>query len=112
MPQLDEHDVALHALRITGTGLEQSLEMQHVLEKNLKTLPEVSHVFAKIGTPEIATDPMPPNIADTYLILKPKSEWPNPNKTKSDFIRELRETISQVPGNNYEITQPIEMRIQ
>lgn len=110
MPQLDEHDVALHALRITGTGLEQSLEMQHLLEKNLKTLPEVSHVFAKIGTPEIATDPMPPNIADTYLILKPKSEWPNPNKTKSDFIRELRETISQVPGNNYEITQPIEMR--
>lgn len=110
MPQLDEHDIALHSLRITGTGLQQSVEMQHVLEKNIKKLPEVKYVFAKIGTPEVATDPMPPNIADTYLILKPKSEWPNPNKTKAEFISDLRQTITQVPGNNYEITQPIEMR--
>lgn len=110
MPQLDEHDIALHSLRITGTGLDQSVQMQHVLEKNIKQLPEVKYVFAKIGTPEVATDPMPPNIADTYLILKPKSEWPDPNKTKAQLIRELRETITQVPGNNYEITQPIEMR--
>lgn len=110
MPQLDEHDIALHALRITGTGLDQAVEMQHILEKNIKKLPEVNYVFAKIGTPEVATDPMPPNVADTYLILKPRSEWPDPNKTKAEFIRELRETITQVPGNNYEITQPIEMR--
>ncbi len=110
MPQLDEYDIALHALRVTGTGLDQSVEMQHVLEKNIKKLPEVKYIFAKIGTPEVATDPMPPNIADTYLILNPKSEWPDPNKTKAEFIRELRETITQVPGNNYEITQPIEMR--
>lgn len=110
MPQLDEHDIALHALRITGTGLDQAVEMQHILEKNIKKLPEVNYVFAKTGTPEVATDPMPPNVADTYLILKPRSEWPDPNKTKAEFIRELRETITQVPGNNYEITQPIEMR--
>ena len=110
MPKLDEHDIALHALRITGTGLDQSVLMQHQLEKNIKQLPEVDNVFAKIGTPEIATDPMPPNIADTFLILKPKSEWPNPQKSKKQLINELRQIINEVPGSNYEITQPIEMR--
>ena len=110
MPKLDEHDIALHALRITGTGLDQSVLMQHQLEKNIKQMPEVDNVFAKIGTPEIATDPMPPNIADTFLILKPKSEWPNPQKSKKQLINELRQIINEVPGSNYEITQPIEMR--
>ena len=110
MPKLDEHDIALHALRITGTGLDQSVSMQHLLEKNIQQLPEVKHVFSKIGTPEIATDPMPPNVADTFVMLKPLSEWPDPEKPKSQLIAELREIITQVPGNNYEITQPIEMR--
>ena len=110
MPKLDEHDIALHALRVTGTGIEQSVAMQHVLEKNIKQLSEVKYVFSKIGTPEIATDPMPPNVADTFLILKPQDEWENPSKTKQQFINELRVLIEAVPGNAYEITQPIEMR--
>lgn len=110
MPKLDERDIALHALRVTGTGIEQSVSMQHLLEQNIKQLPEIQYVFSKIGTPDIATDPMPPNIADTFLILKPRSDWPDPEKSKQMLIHELRQIIMEVPGNNYEITQPIEMR--
>lgn len=110
LPQLDEHDIALHALRIPGTSLEQSVEMQNILEQEIKRLPEVAHVFSKIGTPEVATDPMPPNVADTFVILKEQNEWPDPEKTKDEFLSDLRETAEAVPGNNYEFTQPIEMR--
>lgn len=110
LPQLDEHDIALHALRIPGTSLEQSIEMQQQLESVIREFGEVQHVFAKIGTPEVATDPMPPNVADTFLILKPRSEWPDPDKSKAQLIDELRTAVEAVPGNKYELTQPIEMR--
>lgn len=110
LPQLDEHDVALHALRIPGTSLEQSIDMQQQLENVISEFGEVQHVFAKIGTPEVATDPMPPNVADTFLILKPKDQWPNPGKSKEIFMAELRTAVEAVPGNKYEFTQPIEMR--
>ena len=110
LPQLDEHDMALHALRIPGTSLEQSVAMQQQLEQVISEFGEVQHVFAKIGTPEVATDPMPPNVADTFLILKPKKEWPNPDKSKAQFVAELRAAVEAVPGNKYEFTQPIEMR--
>ena len=110
LPQLDEHDIALHALRIPGTSLNQSVAMQKLLESEIAQLPEVQHVFSKIGTPEVATDPMPPNVADTYLILKPQNQWPDTGKSKEVFVAELRELVEAVPGNNYEFTQPIEMR--
>ncbi len=110
LPQLDEHDMALHALRIPGTSLEQSVAMQQQLEQVISEFGEVQHVFAKIGTPEVATDPMPPNVADTFLILKPKNQWPNPDKSKAQFVAELRTAVEAVPGNKYEFTQPIEMR--
>ncbi|AQS36161.1 heavy metal efflux pump, cobalt-zinc-cadmium [Shewanella psychrophila] len=110
LPKLDEGDIALHAMRITGTGLEQSIDMQKKLELIIGELDEVERVFSKIGTPEVATDPMPPSVADTILIIKPRSEWADPSKTKEAFIDELRHHIEQVPGNNYEFTQPIEMR--
>ena len=110
LPQLDEYDMALHALRIPGTSLEQSVAMQQQLEQVISEFGEVQHVFAKIGTPEVATDPMPPNVADTFLILKPKKEWPNPDKSKAQFVAELRTAVEAVPGNKYEFTQPIEMR--
>ncbi len=110
LPQLDEHDIALHALRIPGTGLEQSVSMQIQLGNEIRKLPEIERVFAKIGTPEIATDPMPPNVADTFLILKPRKRWPDPDKTKQQFLSELRAVVEAVPGNKYEFTQPIEMR--
>lgn len=110
LPQLDEHDIAMHAMRIPGTSLEQSVAMQKILEKEIETLPEVDRIFSKIGTPEVATDPMPPNVADTFIMMKERDQWPDPTKTKQQFINELRELSESVPGNNYEFTQPIEMR--
>jgi len=110
LPTLNERDIAVHALRVTGTSLSQAIRMQDVLESKIKELPEVKTVFAKIGTPDIATDPMPPNVADVFVIVKPRSQWANPKLPKSEFIRRLEEKLAQVPGNQYEITQPIEMR--
>lgn len=110
MPSLDEGDIALHALRIPGTSLTQAIEMQSVLEARLKAFPEVDKVLAKIGTAEIATDPMPPSVADTYVMLKPRSQWPDPRKSKAHLVRELEAAAKSIPGNNYEFTQPIQMR--
>jgi len=110
IPQLNEGDIALHAMRIPGTGLEQAVEMQEILEQRIKSFPEVDKVFARIGTAEVATDPMPPNVADNFVILKPRSEWPDPSKTKDEFVEELEASLEQLPGNNYEFTQPIQMR--
>ncbi|HET8817634.1 MAG TPA: CusA/CzcA family heavy metal efflux RND transporter [Pseudidiomarina sp.] len=110
LPQLDEGDLALHALRIPGTGLQQSVDMQLQLEEVIAEFDEVKRVFSKIGTPDVATDPMPPSVADTFVILKPKSEWADAEKTKDEFVAELREAVEQIPGNKYEFTQPIEMR--
>ncbi|EGL55391.1 putative silver efflux pump [Methylophaga aminisulfidivorans MP] len=110
IPQLNEGDIALHALRTTGTSLQQSIDMQEVLEQRLKQFPQVDKVYAKIGTPEVATDPMPPNVADTFLILKPRKDWPNPALPKSALIKQIETAAKDLPGNNYEFTQPIEMR--
>jgi len=110
MPSLDEGDIALHALRVPGTSLSQAIEMQSVLEARLMAFPEVNKVFAKIGTAEIATDPMPPSVADTYVMLKPRDQWPDPRKTKVQLVREMEVAAKAIPGNNYEFTQPIQMR--
>jgi cobalt-zinc-cadmium resistance protein CzcA len=110
IPSLDEGDVALHALRIPGTSLSQAIEMQHTLEERLQKFPEVKHVFAKLGTAEVATDPMPPSVADGYVILKPRAEWPNPKKPKAELVSEMETAVMKLPGNNYEFTQPIQMR--
>lgn len=110
VPQLNEGDIALHAMRIPGTGLEQSVEMQLALEERIKSFREVDKVFARIGTPEVATDPMPPNVADNFVILKPRSEWPDPSKSKQALVHEIEESLEELPGNNYEFTQPIQMR--
>ena len=110
IPSLDEGDVALHALRIPGTSLTQAIEMQYALEREIKKIPEVKTILAKIGTAEIATDPVPPNVADNYVMLKPRSEWPNPNKEKADVVAEIERVSKGVYGNNYEFTQPIQMR--
>jgi cobalt-zinc-cadmium resistance protein CzcA len=110
IPSLDEGDLAVHALRIPGTSLSQAVEMQNVLEKKIKEFSEVENVFAKIGTAEIATDPMPPSVADTFVMLKPRSAWPNPHRSKADLVQEIEEHLKKIPGNNYEFTQPIQMR--
>lgn len=111
IPNLDEGDIALHAMRIPGTSLSQAVTMQATLEKRLKEeFPEIREVFGKIGTAEVATDPMPPSVADTFVMLKPRKEWPNTSKTKKDLVKEMEEVAKTVPGNNYEFTQPIQMR--
>ena len=110
VPQLNEGDIALHAMRIPGTGLEQAVEMQEMLEQRIKTFPEVEKVFARIGTAEVATDPMPPNVADNFVILKPREQWPDPDKTKQTLVEEIEASLQDLPGNNYEFTQPIQMR--
>ncbi|MFT4570296.1 MAG: cobalt-zinc-cadmium resistance protein CzcA [Hyphomicrobiaceae bacterium] len=110
IPSLDEGDIALHAMRIPGTSLTQSVEMQHAIEARLIEFPEVLRTFGKIGTPEIATDPMPPSLTDGFVILKPRDQWPNPRKPKAQLVIEIEEALAEVPGNNYEFTQPIEMR--
>ena len=86
IPSLNEGDIALHALRIPGTSLSQAIQMQTALEKRVKAFPEVDRVFAKIGTAEIATDPVPPSVADNFVIIKPQSEWPDPGKRKDTTI--------------------------
>jgi len=110
LPTLDEGDIALHALRIPGTSLSQAIRMQTALEARIKRFPEVDRVVAKIGTAEVATDPMPPSVADTFIIMKDRSEWPNPRKPKAELVAELQKAVAEVPGNNYEFTQPIQMR--
>lgn len=110
VPQLDEGDIAMHALRIPGTGLAQSVAMQKQLENAISELDEVEHVFSKIGTPDVANDPMPPNVADTFIMLKPREQWSNPSLSKEALIEKVRSRVADEPGNNYEFTQPIEMR--
>jgi cobalt-zinc-cadmium resistance protein CzcA len=111
IPSLDEGDVTVHALRIPGTSLSQALSMQAALEQSFAKLPEVERVFSKIGTAEIANDPMPPSVTDTFVMLKPREDWPDPRKTKAEFLEELEAVARRLPGNNYEFTQPIQMRM-
>ncbi|MEO6104246.1 MAG: CusA/CzcA family heavy metal efflux RND transporter, partial [Pseudoxanthomonas sp.] len=111
IPNLDEGDIALHALRIPGTSLDQAVKMQSTLERRIKQFPEVERVFGKLGTAEVATDPMPPSVADTFLMLKPRSEWPDPRKSRDALVAEIETAVKQLPGNNYEFTQPIQMRM-
>jgi cobalt-zinc-cadmium resistance protein CzcA len=110
IPSLDEGDIALHALRIPGTSLTQALAMQTDLEGVIKSFPEVDRIFAKLGTAEVATDPMPPSVADNFVIMKDRATWPDPKKPKSQLVAEMEAAVRQVPGNNYEFTQPIQMR--
>lgn len=110
LPQLDEGDIAMQALRIPGTGLQQSIAMQKDVESVVSRFDEVKLVFSKIGTPDVATDPMPPSVADTIIILKEREDWLNPEKTKEQLVAEIRTAVQELPGNKYEFTQPIEMR--
>jgi cobalt-zinc-cadmium resistance protein CzcA len=110
IPKLDEGDIALHAMRIPGTSLEQAVAMQEQLESRIREFPEVDKVFAKIGTPEVATDPMPPSVADNFVMLKPREQWPDPAQTTADVVGKIATAVRELPGNNYEFTQPIAMR--
>ncbi|WP_033923186.1 efflux RND transporter permease subunit [Sphingomonas sp. 37zxx] len=110
IPSLDEGDIAMHALRIPGTSLSQAVQMQSALERRIKQFPQVEQVFAKIGTADVATDAVPPSVADTFIIMKPRKDWPDPRKPKSQLVSEMNAAVQQVPGSRYEFIQPIQMR--
>lgn len=110
VPNLDEGDIVMHALRIPGTSLSQAVEMQELLEAEVRRQPEVAFVFSKIGTAEVAADPVPPSVADIFVILKPRDQWPDPDKPKSRIVSELERRVTPYPGNQYEFLQPIQMR--
>jgi cobalt-zinc-cadmium resistance protein CzcA len=110
IPNLDEGDIAMHALRIPGTSLTQAVQMQSALEDRIKKFPEVDMVFAKIGTADVATDPVPPSVADTFVIMKPRDQWPDPRKPKAQLVAEMNKAVQEVPGSRYEFIQPIQMR--
>ena len=110
IPSLDEGDLAVQALRIPGTSLTQSLDMQFQLERAVKEVPEVKTYFSRVGTAEVATDPMPPNISDGYVMLKDRKDWPDPAKSKADVVKDIEKRLDTLPGNAFEISQPIQLR--
>ncbi|NWD53452.1 CusA/CzcA family heavy metal efflux RND transporter [Pseudomonas veronii] len=111
IPSLSEGDFAQQALRVPGTSLTQSVQMQQQLEKTLMAqVPEIERVFARTGTAEIASDPMPPNISDSYVMLKPKDQWPDPQKSRETLIADIQRASAIVPGSAYELSQPIQLR--
>jgi cobalt-zinc-cadmium resistance protein CzcA len=110
IPTLDEKNLAMHAMRIPSTSLTQSQAMQFKIEETIGQIPEVAMVFSKTGTAEVASDPMPPNVSDTFIILTPSDQWPNPSLKKEDLITKIEGALQKHIGNNFEFSQPIEMR--
>lgn len=110
VPTLDEKNLAMHAMRIPSTSVTQSQKMQFEIEKTIKSFKEVAFVFSKTGTAEMAADPMPPNVSDTFIMFKPQREWPERNMSKADLIKKIETSVNEIIGNNYEFTQPIQMR--
>jgi cobalt-zinc-cadmium resistance protein CzcA len=110
IPTLDEKNIGMNALRIPSTSLTQSQSMQLMIEKIISKFPQVAFVFSKTGTAEVATDPMPPNTSDTFIMLKPNDEWPDPALTKEELQRQIEEAVKGLAGNAFEFSQPIQWR--
>ncbi|AVA34535.1 cation transporter [Cupriavidus sp. SHE] len=111
IPNLNEGDFSVQALRIPGTSLTQSVAMQQQIETRLKaTFPEIERIFARTGTAEIASDPMPPNISDAYIMLKPRDKWPDPSRSRDSLRTAIEAELEKIPGNRYEFSQPIQLR--
>ncbi len=110
VPTLDEGDVLVQAMRVPSTSLEQSQAMQFRVERTLKSMPEVERVFTRTGTAEVASDPMPPSISDTFVILKDRKDWPDPNLPKVALVERMEGELGGLLGNAWEFTQPIQMR--
>ena len=110
VPTLDEGDLLVQAMRVPSISLEQSQEMQFKVETTISAMPEVALVFTRTGTAEIASDPMPPSASDTFVILKPRADWPDPGLSKAELVERMEGSLGKLLGNNYEFTQPIQMR--
>jgi heavy metal efflux system protein len=110
VPILDEKNIVMEVKRVPSTSLAQSQMMQFANENIISKFPEVAFVFSRSGTPDLAADPMPPSATDTYIILKPRAEWPDPGMTKNELIRQIEEKAARLPGNSFGFSQPIQMR--
>ncbi|MGQ3049431.1 MAG: efflux RND transporter permease subunit [Niveispirillum sp.] len=110
IPQLDEGDVALNAFRIPSTSLPQATEQQLEIEKVIAAFPEVAFAFSKTGTAEIGTDVMPPGISHMFVMLKPRDQWPDPGLSKAELVQRLEKAVGSLPGQVYEVSQPIQLR--
>ncbi|CAM5379257.1 efflux RND transporter permease subunit [Eoetvoesiella caeni] len=111
VPSLNEGDFAIQALRVPATSLTQSIEMQQQLERKLlKEFPQIERIFARTGTAEVASDAMPPNISDAYVMLKPQDQWPEPGLPRDELLRQVQASAAELPGSTYEFSQPIELR--
>ncbi len=110
LPTLDEQNIVMEVKRIPSTSLPQSQAMQFINETTIKRFPQVAFVYSRGGTPDLAADPMPPSATDTYVILKPRQEWPDPQLPKDDLIREISDQAGKLPGNKVSFSQPIQMR--
>jgi cobalt-zinc-cadmium resistance protein CzcA len=110
IPTLNEGNIAMHAMRIPSTSLTQSKKMQRQVELAIRDMPEVAFVYSKTGTAEMASDPMPPSVSDTFIILKDRSEWPDPTLSIENVRQGVEDRVMKLPGNNYEFLQPIQMR--
>jgi len=110
VPTLDEQDILVQPARLPGISVDQAVAMQHGVDASIAGMREVKDVFSRLGTAEVANDPMPISVADTYVILKPRREWPDPRRHKAEVIEEMEGRLSRLPGNAYEFTQPIQMR--
>lgn len=110
VPILDEKNIVMEVKRIPSASLAQSQAMQFANEDMISKFPQVAFVFSRSGTPDLAADPMPPSATDTYIILKPRDEWPDPDLAKDALIREISDKASRLPGNRFDFSQPIQMR--
>ena len=110
IPKLDEKNIVMEVKRIPSTSLSQSQAMQFINERMIGKFPQVAFVFSRGGTPDLAADPMPPSATDTYIILKPRQQWPDPDLPKNDLIRDIADQAAQIPGNKVGFSQPIQMR--
>ncbi len=109
-PTLDEKNIVMEVKRVPSTALAQAQAMQLLIEKQISKFPQVAFVFSRTGTPDLAADPMPPSASDTYIIVKPQNEWPDPSMTKDELIRQIEAEATKLPGNKVGFSQPIEMR--
>jgi cobalt-zinc-cadmium resistance protein CzcA len=109
-PTLDEKNIVMEVKRVPSTSLSQAQAMQLLIEKAISKFPQVAFVFSRTGTPDLAADPMPPSSSDTYIIVKPQDEWPEPSLSKDDLIKQIEAEATKLPGNKVGFSQPIEMR--
>uniref|UniRef100_E6PXX6 Cobalt-zinc-cadmium resistance protein CzcA (Cation efflux system protein CzcA) n=1 Tax=mine drainage metagenome TaxID=410659 RepID=E6PXX6_9ZZZZ len=112
IPSLDEGSILVMMYRVPGISMSESLHGNQIVETVLREFPEVSTVFSRTGSPEVATDPMAIDQSDVYVTLKPVDEWPE-RQSKEELINAMKKRLEEeAPGAVYSFSQPIQMRMQ